>query len=417
MAKWRIVCRGKGRLVAAWLLFVSEVVSLQASEIATSAPVAMWQVSGEGRGTPTVIGSAVYFLSKHHELVSIDIATATVNWRRGTGEPGESTSGSRVASNGRDVLVVGDQNLIAFGVDGRTRWRFVPDDGYGAGMQLGVIAGDLVLAGSPAGRLYAVDAYTGRRRWSLPVDAADSTTVFAPIVDGQDVIAGFSTFGETPRGGVVVADLATGRERWRGMFPASEVAMGFSGGPVVTSDEVIAAARDGAIHVFDRKTGAHRWSWPPMAGGWFGSEAASLQDRRPLIVAGTTLVAGSLSGVVIGYNVTDRKERWRATPVDASVGMGLASDGGTAYVPFFSGQIVALDIAAGHERWRTSAEFGGFGWAPLVADRLLFAAGSATGFVAFSLRDVRAEIGGQGVEGVDGCRAPVCGRMPGRPAE
>lgn len=164
-------------LVIAGAVVTSASVPVQVHEVMSLAPVMMWHVSGEGRGTPAVIGDSVYFLSKHHELVSIDVATGIVNWRRRTGEPGETTAGSRVVGNGRDVLVAGDQNLIGFGVDGRVRWRFVPGDGYGPGIHLGVIAGGLVLAGSPAGRLYAVDVTTGQRRWTLGVETADTTTV------------------------------------------------------------------------------------------------------------------------------------------------------------------------------------------------------------------------------------------------
>lgn len=182
---------------------------------------------------------------------------------------------------------------------------------------------------------------------------------------------------------MVVADLATGRERWRRAFPLNGVAMGFGGGPVTAGDKVIAAGRDGAIHVFDRKTGEPEWSWPPVTGGWFGSQAAALQDYRALAVAGATLIAGSLGGVVVAYGLGDRQERWRATPTDASVGMGLANDGRTVYVPFFSGHIVALDVESGAERWRTSDDVSGFGWTPLVFGNVLFAAGSVTGFVAF----------------------------------
>jgi outer membrane protein assembly factor BamB len=161
------------------------------------------------------------------------------------------------------------------------------------------------------------------------------------------------------------------------------VANGFGGGPVATSDEVIAASRDGEIHAFDRRSGERRWSWPPMGDGWFGSQADGSQDHRALAVAGTTLIAGSLSGVVVAYGLTDREERWRATPTDASVGMGLASNGHTVYVPFFSGHIVALDVATGAEQWRTSDEMSGFSWTPLVSGDVLFAAGSAMGYVAF----------------------------------
>lgn len=377
---WAMVCCSETLLVAAWLAAFGAAMPAADRPDARRVPETMWHVTGEGRGTPAVIGDAVYFLSKHHEVVSIDIATGRVRWRRSTGEPGEQTQGSRLVSNGRDVLVAGDQNLIAFDVNGRMRWRFVPPDGYGPGLYLGAIAGGLVFAGSPAGRLYAVDERTGARRWSVLVKAS-TTTVFAPVVDDEDVVAAFSTFGARGTGGLVVVDRATGRERWRRLFPAGRV-RGFGGGLALTRAEIIASSRDGAIHAFSRRKGTLQWSWPPTTGGWFGDDPSS-QDNRPLLVVGPTLVAGSLSGVVVGYDVAGRRERWRTTPSDGSVGMGLTGDERTVYVPFFSGEIVALDLDTGRESWRTPDDVSGFSWAPLAFGGALFAAGSATGFVAF----------------------------------
>ncbi len=378
---WALVCCSETLLVAAWISALTTVTPSERTIVAPHAPETLWHVSGEGRGTPAVIGGSVYFLSKHHEVVSIDIASGGVRWRRSTGEPGDATSGSRLTSNGRDVLVAGDQNLIAFDVNGRIRWRFVPGDGYGPGLYLGGIAGGLVVAGSPAGRLYAVDEQTGQRRWSVLVEPSPAT-VFAPVLDEADVVAAFSAFGERGGGGLVIVDRATGRERWRRLFPTGPAVQGFGGGLALTRGEVIVATRDGAVHGFSRRTGTPRWSLPAITGGWFGS-VASMQDNRPLLVVGNTLVAGSLSGVVVSYDLADHRERWRTTPTDASVGMGLASDERTVYVPFFSGEIVAVDLETGRERWRTSDEMSGFGWAPLASAGALFAAGSATGFVAF----------------------------------
>jgi outer membrane protein assembly factor BamB len=108
-----------------------------------------------------------------------------------------------------------------------------------------------------------------------------------------------------------------------------------------------------------------------------------LHDFRPVVVSGDTVVAGSLTGEVLAYDLGTRRERWRRSPVDASVAFGLAADDTLVYVPYLSGQIVALSIRDGTERWRTGGSDDGFIWTPLVYDARLFTAGSGAGFVAF----------------------------------
>lgn len=370
---WLVICCAETLLVSTLL------VATMAAE--PTAPIA-WRVDEAGRGTPAVHEGRVYFLSRRHELVAVDIATGDVVWRRATGGTAESTAGSTVlVASG--VVIAADEDVVAFDVDGRERWRFGERRGDSPGIYLGSAAAGLIFAGSSSGHLYAVDARTGVERWATSIGDPGETTVFAPVAEGRDVVAGFSTFGARGDGGVVVVDTTTGRIRWRRSFPSNPVARGLAGGPAVTRDEVMAASRDGTIHVFDRRSGEPRWSWPSVGDGWFGSAATRLQDYRALRVAGSLLLAGSLSGAIVAYGVRDRRERWRVTPVDASVGVGIASDARTAYVPFYSGHLVAIDLASGRERWRTADVGSGFSWTPLVAGDAIFAAGTPGGLVAF----------------------------------
>lgn len=358
--------------------------------VATSpAPEPIWQVPGEGWGRPAVDAGTVYFLSKRHEVVAIDAATARVRWRQGTGEPGERTFGSSVVVSG-GVVAAGDYNVIAFDREtGAVRWRFAPNDGYGPGIYLGAAAGGQIFTGSPAGRLYAVDERTGAARWSAAVSLEGNTTVFAPAVDGDLVAAGYSTWVAPNTGGIVAVDAASGRERWRASFPRPDdptLSTMWGGGPVFADDVVVATSGDGTIHAFERGSGAIRWSIPRLSGRLEGTGVSPDRDFRALAFARAArlLVAGSLTGYLAAYDLDTRQERWRHTPLlYASVAFELTIDDRQIYAPYFSGTLIAVDLADGLERWRVGDWRQGFYWPAVVDGDRLYVSASTDGFLAF----------------------------------
>jgi outer membrane protein assembly factor BamB len=295
---------------------------------------------------------------------------------------------------------------------------------------------DLVFAGSVAGRLYAVDLATGTPRWSMLVGSA-RTTVFAPVSDGSLVATGYTAFGPPHRGGIVVADARTGRLRWRREFTflhtsarANEPTRGarqpagapdctrsetapadrahdpvatharagadvarsaaagadvarsgaaWAGGPVVLDDAIVVAASTGELYAMAREDGSLRWVVPAVP----RSPLAPSYDFRPLAVANRLLLAGSLTGRLIAYDLGTRCERWRhALRGGGSIAFALVGDGRSVYVPYAGGRLVALDAATGVERWRTRLEDGRFVWPPAVDERSVYAAGSR-GLFAF----------------------------------
>ena len=327
-------------------------------------------------------GSHVYFLTKRHEVVAVNQRTGTVVWTKATGEPGDETLGSTVLARD-DLVMVGDYAVLGLdAATGERRWRFEPEDGYGAGLYLGDAGHGLAFAGSPAGRLYALRTATGRVEWSAQPVAEARTTVFQPVVDGDTVVAGYSTFGRPLVGGVVMVDVRSGRERWRRDFPRRSPAdeTGFAGGPIVAGDVVIATSGDGRIHAFDRRTGTPRWVLPAVVRG-----DGRVQDRdwRGLVARGPLLIAGSVTGVVTAFDVRERRERWRFVhPDGGSTALHVSADADTVYVPHLGGRLVALCLRDGRQRWEIGGFSDGFNWAPAVAGRTIYAAASRSGFFA-----------------------------------
>jgi outer membrane protein assembly factor BamB len=319
-----------------------------------------------GWGLPAADTSAVYFLKRDHRLVSVDQASGRVRWEGRLATGGESTAGSVVVL-GESVVVAGDFDLFGFDrISGRRRWRFSPATGYSVGIYLGAIAGEVVFTGSPAGRIYAIDATAGRLRWTTSVDG-EKVTVFAPRPVGAGVAAGYTDFGASVRtGGVALFDSGAGVLKWRTTFPSSsDRAVSFAGGPIAVDDQVMAASSDGTIYALDGQSGAVRWTIPP--------EASSGDDFRAMTLSGRTLIVGSLSGTLTAIDVDSHRERWRRAIVEeGSVAFRLVSDQQSVYVPYASGKVVAFGIAAGDELWRAGRPVLRFEWPPALARDRIF---------------------------------------------
>ena len=143
---------------------------------------------------------------------------------------------------------------------------------------------------------------------------------------------------------------------------------------------VIAASGDGRIHAFDRETGLPRWVLPAVV-----RADGRPQDRdwRALALSGSSLVAGSVTGILTMIDVGARQERWRyAHPEGGSIGLRIAADAGSVYVPHLGGRLVALRARDGRKLWEIGGFSDGFNWAPAIARQRIYAAASRTGLFA-----------------------------------
>ena len=349
------------------------------------APPALWHIAGQARSGAAADQETAYFVSKQHEVTAVDAATGTVRWRRLTGEWGDLHWGETAVAAG-SVVVVADYNLVAFDrKTGLQRWRFIPREGYGPGIYMGAATETHVLTGSPAGRVFSVELETGQLQWTAVVSSEGKTTVFSPVVRGPVVAAGFSEFTLPGVGGVTMLAADSGRLLWKRYFPPPDdpaLSTHLGGGPVFDGAVVIAASGDGVIHAFDVGTGEIQWSIPRVkpAGP---SLISPDRDFRALTITNGTLVSGSATGIVIGYDLATRKEKWRFhDPSIWSTAFRTSSADGVAYIPYLSGMVVALDAGTGHELWRMGDWSQGFIWPPAFSGNRTVISGSGHGYVA-----------------------------------
>jgi outer membrane protein assembly factor BamB len=167
----------------------------------------------------------------------------------------------------------------------------------------------------------------------------------------------------------MAVDAATGRHKWTRVIAGSA---GASGRPAIAGGDVMAASRDGTIHAFDAESGEPRWVWPGVP------RLSTELDYRPLASDARLVVAGSLSGEVVAHDIVSRRVVWRRTPAVASVAFDLLVHRGIAYVPFYSGQVVALRLRDGVELWRVGGGPDRFTWVPAVDNADVVVSGART---------------------------------------
>lgn len=349
---------------------------------------------GSAVGTPTHDADTVYVLDKNREVLALHMTDGRLKWRSNTGVTsadaifGLTTSGTSLVLTG-DLVVAGDWDIVAF--DRRTgarRWSYQAEGGDGPGLFLGTASGDTVYAGSVTGRVYAIDAGTGRARWIARLEEKPMVSVFAPERDGTQVLVGYSVYDNPNSGGIASLDAATGRVTWKTPFPKSDDPQRHtnrSGGPVVVGGLVFGSAGDGNIYGLDLSTGAIRWTLPRLAGPFAGYITATDLDHRTLVRVGHLLVAGSVTGKITAYDVEARTIKWEqdAGPW-GSTSFSFSADSAHVYVPFLGGFVMALDAATGEERWRVGNFNVGMIWAPDPNGEHVYAAGSRGGVYALA---------------------------------
>ena len=296
-----------------------------------------------------------------------------------------------------------------------------------------VPAGDTVYAALDDGRVVALEARSGRRRWSraagargrltvagrrvyvrggdfaiIALDAATGTTRWrfraaGPILNDDPIVAGGVVYSGSDHATVYALDARSGRPRWRLRLPGERGRVPLA----VAAGVVYATSRSGAVHALDAATGTTRWRTRlgPLA-------------FEPVVAAGTVYLGGA-GRQTYALNASTGRERWtfrtpgdditnawRVTPardlvylggtdgrlhaVDTATGQerwsgvadvdaGITLAGGTAYVGGGDGVLSAFDAVTGAVRWRVRTG-GGIDRAPITSGGLVYA-GSANGIL------------------------------------
>lgn len=306
------------------------------------------QTAGPVRGSPTVSGATVYVGSADGHLYAIDVRSGDVRWRRSLGSPVSSTpavANGLVYAGGLDGVMhalraadgapawsvrTGQPARLRWGLESGETWTSSPN-----------VAGDLVIFGARDGRVYAVEAATGRGRWTYD---AGARVYSSPAVANGTVYVGAQD------GHVHAIDLAGGARKWRFATEGAKLMsadFGFDrttvqSSPAVAGGLVFVGARDGWHYAIDAATGSERWRV---------DHKVSWVNTSPAVSDGLVFVGSSDGHFVQAVDAATGVEQWR-TPSVNIVWSSPAVDAERLYIGEGDGTLYALDKRTGKEVWR-----------------------------------------------------------------
>ncbi len=280
-----------------------------------------------------------------------DLDTGTLLWRSPLGRLAPR---NLVVTNGR-VIAAAEEVFALDAETGRERWRLpmaglaalaapVALGAHAALCEVALAGGELYL-GTSDHRVLAVDAETGRLRWSVELGEswAHPAVVRGVAVEGATVYAAVEQWrderGQRSSGWLFALDPATGRQRFATEIGGGDERRGASAAPVVAGEVVLVAdALANAMYALDRVTGAERWR--------FEGERGLAGFAESPKVSGEVAYAASGDGSVYALEARTGRLLWRRR-LPAAV-QSVALCGGALFAHYH--QVVWLDPADGRSQ-------------------------------------------------------------------
>lgn len=255
-----------------------------------------YKTGGKIYATPLVTGGHVIVPGTDQDIYAFDPANGRVQWHFTTGKAIVSSA----AQSGELSIVAGsDGHCRALETaSGKLRWDF--DSVRGFVEMKPLLYNGLVMFGSWGNDFYALDAATGRRRWTWNSGAANR--MFSPA-NCAPVATGGKVFIVAPDRYMTCLDAATGAQLWRLKDTANWVreSMGLS----EDSSKVYVKTMQGKIMAIDTHAPERRilWTSPVMLG--YEICPSALREYKGVLYVPTQ------SGVVYALNAKDGSLRWK----------------------------------------------------------------------------------------------------------
>jgi outer membrane protein assembly factor BamB len=245
---------------------------------------------------PSVAYGRVYVSSFRGDFYALDAATGRVVWKKrnvGYCSPASPMLAHHVVY--QSFLRCARQKrgapgfVVAWDADsGRELWRH----DTAAVETSPLLAGRLLFFGAKDGTFYALDAGTGKVRWSFHWSASISSS---PAYDSGTVFTG------TDNGHVLALDAQSGKLRWEAAsfsrFGRREY---FYATPTVAYGRVYIGNADGTLYAFGEKSG--RLLWAHSAGTYIYTAAAAWDEK---------IYVGTWDGYFSAFDAGTGDLRWR----------------------------------------------------------------------------------------------------------
>lgn len=321
--------------------------------------------------------------------------------------------------SGDTVYFACGDRMYALDVEsGSLKWRYPDDQPLGTRIRTTpAIMEDMLYFGADDGKLYALNAKTGKGTWLFDTRTSVGST--------PTVADGIVYFGAAD-GRVYAIDTRTGAEvpTWKGGFKAQDEIAGF---PVVSDGIVYVISMDQVLHAIGAATGKTRFSArlggtvvrqsPAVHGDYvfaIGGSRLHCFMKRNLVLRWTVMLPNDAAvrpvvddtgvyvvtadNTVLSFDVRTSRPRWKnppRLPYEVIAAPTLAD--GYLFVGTVLGAIYAIDVQTGEIRWvyktqpSTSLDDALAKWtniaaSPVVADGRLFVLSDDGTLSAFDTR-------------------------------
>lgn len=313
---------------------------------------------------PVISNDIAFIGSRDGAVYAINANTGEQVWRFQTGSDLSNTSEKVRASKSSSVTDM--LNTYAESVKGGSRGRqhisATP-----------TVYNDTVYIGSWDNRFYALDAVTGREKWSF--DARVPIFEKAVVADNKIIFVtgGFHQSGDKVDGLVYALNLASGKVLWVfDTLPADTKSRWRSHLPEVRNNLAYVVNMDGKryeegvedksyVHAIDIRTGKAFWS-ANVNGAW----PSPLTINDSYIFLMTNIRGNANTSVLHAINISNGKETWRFEVVGGD-DYGRSMDFHNMNISPLTKEnlvflatdrvVVAIDINTGKEQWRVGDNF------------------------------------------------------------
>jgi outer membrane protein assembly factor BamB len=216
------------------------------------------------------------------------------------------------------------------------------------------MADGTVYVGTDRGRVYALDAATGRSDW---------VKVLGGHLYSRPAVAGGVLYVSSTDDDIYALDAATGQVRWIHHTAGQVVS-----GPAVADGIVYVGSDDDNVYALDAGTGRVRWT-RPTSGSVLSSPA----------VVGRTVYVGSADGMLYALDAATGHINWRY-PTGGVIYSSPLVAGGTVYIGSADHSLYALNAANGDRLWSYPTGAWIFYSSPVLMDNTVYI-GSTNGTV------------------------------------
>ena len=363
----------------------------------TRQPGIKWVFHTTGRviSSPAVASGVVYFGSTDGTVYAVDASTGRQRWAFVTAA---RVASSPAVSDGLVYIESYDDTLYALdATSGKPVWKFATagerrfsgrylhghlprgetmPDPFDLYLSSPAVWRGTVYLGSGDGNIYALDAKSGRRRWTFRT---------GNVVHASPAIANGTLFIGSWDSWFYALDAMTGKEKWRfktGVDSVISNQVGVQSSAAVMDGIVYFGCRDGHLYAVDATTGRQRWAFDAK-GSWVNTSPAvhagkvyvGTADSRMLYeldgktgapslalqfswyffaspaVSGTMVYAANWDGRLFGIDPGARRIAWtfQTDSSRANLAKHTKPDGSMSFragmfeAGFYDGLVIAID--------------------------------------------------------------------------